>query len=82
MIHVFDGLDLYPWHIAFRNNAMFLATLGHSHVGLATECLARAGVGEEVTHINSNNNCLNNLRNLRDLGLIGAQHGSNEVKNI
>lgn len=40
-------------------------------MGLATTCQARAGVGEEeVTHINSNNNCLKNLRNARDLGLI------------
>lgn len=73
-------LDLYPWHIGFRNTAMFLGL--HTMV-LATLCLARAGVGEEVvTHINSNDNCRKNLKNLRDLHLIRTQHGSNDAKNI
>lgn len=62
---------------------MFLRALGYSHMGLATTGLARAGVGEEeVTYINSNDNGLKNLRNLRDLGLIRTQRGSNEAKNI
>lgn len=60
------------------------AILQHSLQPWATHtCQARAGAGEEeVTHINSNNNYLKNLRNARDLGLVGTQHGSNEAKNI